>query len=69
MATRKTLVAANSQHRPEDRWLVIGAPSKGILMLKFWVSEIVVERWVRIEVAALDERAERARRFYESLRN
>lgn len=38
-------------------------------MLKFWVSEIVVERWVRIEVAALDERAERARRFYESLRN
>lgn len=35
--------------------------------MKFWVSEIAVERLVRIEVAALAERAERARRFCEGL--
>jgi hypothetical protein len=34
MATRKTFVEAKSQQRPEERWFVIGAPSKGILMLK-----------------------------------
>ena len=38
MATRKTLVEANNQHLPDDRWLVMGAPSKGIFMLKTWLS-------------------------------
>ena len=57
-------MAAKSQQRPEARWLVMGAPSRGILMLKFWVSKIVVDRWVRIDVGAFDDNAERARRFW-----
>lgn len=32
-------------------------------MLKFWVSLIVAERWVRIALGSLEESAERARRF------
>lgn len=63
MATRKTFVDANSQHRPEERWLVTGAPSKGILTLKVCASSILAERELRIDVAAFDVRAERARRF------
>lgn len=64
MATRKTFVDANSQHRPDERWLVTGAPSKGILTLKVCASSILAERELRIDVAAFDVSAERARRFY-----
>lgn len=65
MATRKTLVEAKSQHRPEERWFVIGAPSKGILTLKVCVSASTADGFMRTDVAAFVERAEIARRFYE----
>jgi hypothetical protein len=38
MATRKTLVEAKSQQRPDRRWFVTGAPSNGMRVLKVWVS-------------------------------
>ena len=63
MATRNTLVAANSQQRPEERWFVIGEPSSGILMLKFWVSAIMADRWVRIALGSFELKADRAKRF------
>jgi hypothetical protein len=69
MATRKTLVAANSQHRPDDRWLVIGPPSKGILMLKTWLSVTAALLLVRMAETGFCERAEMARRFYSVNRN
>ena len=55
---------ANSQHLPEEAWLVIGDPSSGILMLNFWVSEMVAEREDRTLLAGLELRAASARRFY-----
>lgn len=64
MATRKTLVEANSQHRPDDRWLVIGAPSKGILMLKIWLSVTAALLLVRMADTGFCDSAEMARRFY-----
>jgi hypothetical protein len=64
MAMRKTLVEAKSQHLPEDAWFVIGEPSVGILMLKFWVSEMIAEREESTAFAELELRAARARRFY-----
>lgn len=64
MATRKTLVEANSQHRPDEAWLVTGEPSRGILMLKFWVSAIAAEREESTPSAGFELRAARARRFY-----
>lgn len=63
MATRNKLVAAKSQHLPDERWFVTGEPSKGIFTLKVCVSAIVVEGERMMEVAALVERAERASRF------
>lgn len=63
MAMRKTLVEAKSQHLPEDAWLVIGEPSKGIRMLNFWVSAIIADREDRTEVTGLVLRAASARRF------
>ena len=57
-------MAAKSQHRPEERWLVMGEPSREILMLKDWVSAIVAERWVRTVFGSVPARAERARRFW-----
>jgi hypothetical protein len=63
-ATRKTFVDANSQHLPEEAWLVIGDPSSGILMLNFWVSEMVAEREDRTLLAGFELRAASARRFY-----
>ena len=63
IGTRKTLVAANSQHRPEEAWLVMGDPSRGILMLKFCVSAMVIEREERTALAGLELRATRASRF------
>ena len=66
MATRKTLVEAKSQQRPEEAWLVIGEPSKGILMLNFWVSEMTADREERTALAEFELRAARARRFYDS---
>lgn len=60
---RKTFVEANSQHRPDDAWFVIGEPSVGILMLNLWVSEIVAAREERTEVAGFELRARRASRF------
>jgi len=63
MAMRNTLVEANNQHRPEEAWLVTGEPSRGILMLKFWVSAMKADREPRTASAGLDERAARARRF------
>ena len=66
MAMRKTLVAAKSQHRPEDCWFVMGAPSSSILMLKFCVFAMVAERWVRTALGSFDDKAERASRFFGS---
>jgi hypothetical protein len=63
-ATRKTFVEANSQHLPEEAWFVIGDPSSGILMLNFWVSEMVAEREDRTLLAGFELRAASARRFY-----
>jgi hypothetical protein len=56
-------VEANSQHRPEEAWFVIGEPSVGILMLNIWVSWIVADREDRTALAELELRAARARRF------
>jgi hypothetical protein len=64
MAMRKTLVEAKSQHLPEDAWFVIGEPSVGILMLKFWASEMTADREDSTALAGLELRAARARRFY-----
>jgi hypothetical protein len=61
---RKTFVDANNQHRPEDAWLVIGEPSRAILILNFCVSEIATEREDRTALAELELRAARARRFF-----
>lgn len=63
MATRKMFVAANNQHRPDERWFVMGTPSKPILVLKLCVSAIVADRWVRIEAISLEDRADKASRF------
>jgi hypothetical protein len=63
IATRKTLVAAKSQHRPEEAWLVMGDPSRGILMLKVCVSAMAVEREERTEFAAFEVSAASASRF------
>jgi hypothetical protein len=57
------LVAAKSQHLPEDAWFVIGEPSSGILMLNFWVSEMAADREERMALAEFELRAARARRF------
>jgi hypothetical protein len=56
-------VEAKSQHLPEDLWFVMGAPSKGILMLKVCVSARVATFCEMIESRELDKRAERASRF------
>jgi hypothetical protein len=63
---RKTFVEANSQHLPDDAWLVMGEPSSGILMLNFWVSEMAADREDRTALAGLELRAARARRFFQS---
>ena len=63
MAMRKTLVEAKSQHLPEAAWFVMGEPSRGILILNFWVSAIVADRDDRTEFTGLELRAARARRF------
>jgi hypothetical protein len=57
------LVEANSQHRPDEAWFVIGAPSVGILMLNWWVSEMVAAREERTAVAGFELSARRASRF------
>ena len=46
---------------------MMGAPSSLILILKFWVSAIVADRWVRTCLGSVPQRAERARRFCISL--
>jgi hypothetical protein len=61
---RKTFVEAKSQHLPDDAWFVTGEPSKGIFMLKFWVSAIVADREERMEFTGFELRAARARRFW-----
>lgn len=63
MATRKTLVEAKSQQRPDERWLVTGAPSKGIERLKIWVSLTAALVFMRTAFALLDCRAFRASLF------
>ncbi|KAF1978269.1 hypothetical protein BU23DRAFT_254442 [Bimuria novae-zelandiae CBS 107.79] len=63
IATRKTFVEANNQHLPEEAWLVIGEPSKGILMLNFWISAMVAEQEERMAFAGLELKAAIARRF------
>lgn len=60
MATRKMLVEAKSQQRPEERWLVMGPPSKGILTLKIWGLERVVSVDVRIVLGLALLKAESA---------
>lgn len=67
MATRKTLVEAKSQQRPDEAWLVIGEPSTGILILKFWVSDITAEREESTALAELELSAAKARRFYNNV--
>jgi hypothetical protein len=64
MATRKTLVDAKSQHLPDEAWFVTGEPSRGILMLNFWVSAMTADRDESTALAELELRAARARRFY-----
>ena len=54
---------AKSQQRPEERWLVMGAPSNGILTLKMCVSLICVEREERTVLGSAEERAESASLF------
>jgi hypothetical protein len=58
------LVDAKSQHRPLDRWFVMGPPSKGIWTLKTCWSAISAVREVstsrglavlRAEMASLDD--------------
>ena len=63
MGTRSTLVAANSQHLPEDRWFVMGLPSMLIFTLKLCVSDILDGRCVRIVFTSFEDNADRARRF------
>lgn len=41
-----------------------GEPSRGILMLNFWVSDMAAEREERTALAEFELRAARARRFY-----
>jgi hypothetical protein len=53
-------VDAKSQQRPEDRWFVMGAPSKGIFTLKICWSLICVERERRTVLGSAEERAESA---------
>lgn len=60
MATRKTLVEAKSQHRPEDRWFVMGPPSSGIWTLNTCWSAILVARCVRTVFGLAELRADRA---------
>ena len=64
---RKTFVLAKSQQRPLDRWLVMGAPSKGIFTLKICWSFICVERERRTVFGSVDERAESASLFHHIL--
>jgi hypothetical protein len=64
--TRKTLVDAKSQQRPEERWFVIGWPSRGILMLKIWVSVRRVGWFRRRVVKGVVARVVIARRFFGS---
>jgi len=64
IATRNTLVEANNQHLPELLWFVTGEPSKGIRVLKVWMSDITDALLVRTDGSELDDNAEIARRFY-----
>lgn len=57
MATRKMLVDAKSQQRPEARWLVIGEPSMGTFMLKVCVVVVFALGLVRVEGMGLEEKA------------
>lgn len=50
----------NSQHRPEDLWFVIGAPSNGILTEKICWSLMVVDRDVRTVLGSAELRADSA---------
>ncbi|PHH85103.1 hypothetical protein CDD83_889 [Cordyceps sp. RAO-2017] len=68
MATRKTLVDANSQHRPLLRWFVTGPPSTAILTLKICWSATSAARVVSTcrgstvrmaDAASLDDEASR----------
>jgi hypothetical protein len=63
-ATRNTFVEAKSQQRPDERWFVMGAPSRGILMLKVWVSATAAAWFVRMDWRGFAERAATARRFF-----
>lgn len=51
---------AKSQHRPEDRWFVMGAPSNGMRMLNTCWSAILADREVRTSRGFAELRAERA---------
>jgi hypothetical protein len=63
--TLKTLVLAKSQHRPDRRWFVTGEPSKGMRVLKVWVSLKISLWFVRIEGSEFWESAEMASLFYQ----
>lgn len=51
---------AKSQQRPEERWLVMGAPSNGIFMLKICWSLIFVALLVSTAFGSAEERADNA---------
>lgn len=55
------MVDAKSQHRPLERWLVMGPPSKGMVVLKTWASEILVGREERMSRGAILVKARIAR--------
>lgn len=60
---RNIFVDAKSQHRPEDGWFVIGAPSIGTLMLKTWVSDLMADLLERTSAYEAPAKLEIARRF------
>ena len=68
MATRKTFVEAKIQHLPEERWLVMGAPSNGMARLNVWTSLRMADDFSSTLAGLSVASAQRARRFLGSER-
>lgn len=61
-------MAAKIQHLPELRWFVMGAPSKGMAMLKVCVSLRIAAGFSSTVAGLAVDSADRARRFLGSCR-